>query len=82
MKVVQILLLATSVMVLSAQGRSLQDNYRPPRMASELAKEPKVGQPTQMEDVDIDPTIGRSLTTVFINDIINIITAPGSESWG
>ena len=29
----------------------------------------------------MDPVVGRSLISVFITDVINIVTAPGATSW-
>ena len=29
----------------------------------------------------MDPVVGRSLVSVFLTDIVNIVTAPGATSW-
>ena len=81
------LIVMVAMMAVAANGETLREHYHPPRMASELHKEPKVRQAsTTVNDINSalsgqDPILGRSLASVFITDIINIVTNPGTTSW-
>ena len=81
------LIVMVAMMAVAVNGETLREHYHPPRMASELHKEPKVRQAsTTVNDINSalsgqDPILGRSLASVFITDIINIVTNPGTTSW-
>ena len=92
MKKGAILVLAAVVTLsVTSEAKSLSDAYRPPKMLRQEAPAETTddqeeivyeGVPTEEQGYQgNDPIAGRNLMSVFLTDLINVVTAPGATSF-
>ena len=84
-----ILAIAAAMLVSTNEARGLEEAYlerevfHPPRLSQ--TKEDQPAEETQGEssgeNIGLDPLIGRNFFSVILTDLINVVLAPGSNSF-